>query len=304
MLLRRHNLNLLPILRELLRTRSVSRTAETVGLSQSAVSAALARLRETFDDELLVMRGRRLELTEKGAQLVEQTERAYLEVEALLRPAQFEPALETKRFMVATADYVSFLLAPKLTTLLAERAPGASVHFIDIPPDVAHELLRGSIDAIVVPADTAEGLYDPGCSAELFDDEMVVISSRRRRSFEGPLTREIYENGRHAMFQMSPKIETTHQILGIRERGISQQSVVIVQQFLALPAIVEASDCLAVVQRRIAERFSEAYDIEILPSPFEMARLHITAYWSRSLHRDPSHQWFRNLLKEASDALD
>ena len=88
LLLRRHNLNLLPILRELLRTRSVSRTAEIVGLSQSAVSAALARLRETYNDDLLVMVGRRLELTEKGAQLIEPTERACLEVEGLLRPSQ------------------------------------------------------------------------------------------------------------------------------------------------------------------------------------------------------------------------
>ena len=155
MLLRRHNLNLLPILRELLRTRSVSRTAEIVGLSQSAVSAALARLRETYNDDLLVMVGRRLELTEKGAQLIEPTERACLEVEGLLRPSQFDPSTESRRFVVATADYVTFLLGPALTQMFAERAPNASVYFVDVPSDLQAQILRGAIDVVAVPADTA-----------------------------------------------------------------------------------------------------------------------------------------------------
>nr|WP_232793052.1 LysR family transcriptional regulator [Caulobacter hibisci] len=296
-MLRRHNLNQLPILRELLRTRSVSRTAELVGLSQSAVSAALSRLRETFNDDLLVMVGRRLELTERGAELIEQTERAYLEVETLLRPPQFDPLEETRRFIVATADYVSLLIAPPLTRLLAQQAPNASVHFIDVPGNVASEVIRGTIDLVMVPSDTAEGVYD-GSSMPLFDDEMVVISSRAHRGFAGPLTREIYETSRHAMFQMSPKIETTHQILGMREGGIEQHNRVIVQQFTALPAIVASTDCLALVQRRIAERFARVLDIEIHTPPFEMSPVHVCAYWGRSMERDPAHAWFRGLLKE------
>lgn len=297
MLLRRHNLNLLPILRELLRTRSVSRTAELVGLSQSAVSAALSRLRETFGDDLLVMVGRRLELTERGVELIEQTERAYLEVETLLRPPQFDPLEETRRFIVATADYVSLLVAPPLTRLMAQQAPNASVHFIDVPGNVAAEVVRGTIDVVMVPSDTAEGVYD-GSSMHLFDDEMVVISSREHRAFEGPLTREIYETSRHAMFQMSPKIETTHQILGMREGGVEQRNRVIVQQFTALPAIVASTDCLALVQRRIAERFARVLDIEIHPPPFEMSPVNVCAFWGRSMERDPAHAWFRGLLRQ------
>ena len=112
------------------------------------------------------------------------------------------------------------------------------------------------------------------------------------------MTREVYERSRHAMFQMSPKIETTHQILGMREGGVAQRNRVIVQQFTTLPAIVAATDCLALVQRRIAERFATVLDIEIHAPPFEMSPLQVSAFWGRSMERDPAHAWFRSILKQ------
>jgi DNA-binding transcriptional LysR family regulator len=302
MLLRRHNLNLLPILRELLRTRSVGRTAEIVGLSQSAVSAALARLRETYNDDLLIMVGRRLELTEKGAQLIEQTERACLEMETLLRPPAFDPSTESRRFVVATADYVAYLLAPGLARLVAQEAPGASVHFIDVPSDMLAQLVRGTIDAVVIPDDTAKELAAQTSSALLFMDDMVVIASKKLRTFEGGLTREIYEASRHARFKMSPTT-ISHQDFSLRSAGIRQHDLMIVQQFLSLPSIVEASECLALVYRRLAQRFAPSHDIEILSPPFEIPPIAVTAYWGRSMERDPAHAWFRRLLMQVGAGL-
>lgn len=303
MLLRRHNLNLLPILRELLRTRSVSRTAEIVGLSQSAVSAALARLRETYNDDLLVMVGRRLELTEKGVQLIGPTEQACMEIESLLRPPQFDPATETRRFVVATADYVTFLLAPTLAQLFAQQAPNASVYFVDVSGDLQSQIVRGAVDVVAIPADTASGLARDISSAVLFEDDMVVIASRRLRSFEGTLTREIYEASRHARFRMSPKNTATHQDVNFRQLGIEQHDLVMVQQFLSLPGIVETSSTLALVQRRLAERFQRSHEIDIFEAPFALSPISLTAYWGRSVERDPAHAWFRNLLHQAGAQL-
>src|SRR5580658_6405765 len=118
MLLRQHNPNFIPILRELLRTQSVGRTAEIVGLSPSGVSAALARLRETFEDELLVTVGRTLKLTERGTALIEQTERVCVDLELLLQPTKFNPSTSTNTFIIASADYTAFLLTPKVAALL------------------------------------------------------------------------------------------------------------------------------------------------------------------------------------------
>jgi DNA-binding transcriptional LysR family regulator len=301
MLLRRHNLNLLPILRELLRTRSVSRTAERVGLSQSAVSAALARLRETFGDELLVMVGRRLELTARGAALVEQTERANAELEALLQPVRFDPATLSRRFVVAGADYAALLVAPRLAALLAAEAPLASAHFTDTPDNVAAEALRGRVDALIVPEGPGEARAMLKATP-LWRDEMVVIAARERRPFAGPLTREAYLAARHAMFRMSPRNEATHALLGLKQLGVEQRDVVMVQQFATLPAVVEASGCLALIQRRLAERFAACHAIEIHAAPFDLPPLKICAYWPPAMERDPAHAWFRSLLLQARPA--
>jgi DNA-binding transcriptional LysR family regulator len=299
LLLRRHNLNLVPILRELLRTRSVSRTAEAVGLSQSAVSAALARLRETFEDDLLVMVGRHLVLTEKGAALMEPTERAYLELEDLLRAPDFDPMAETRRFVVATADYVTFLVAPPLIRMMAEQAPRAAVQFVDVGDDIALQLTRGTVDVVAIPDDTAAAMGEGLLSRPLFRDEMVVIASRERGPSPGGLTLAAYQAGRHAMFQISARGQT-HQDRALAEHGVSQQNRVYVQQFSALPAIVEATDCLAVCHRRLAERFAQTFAIAIHPPPFPLPPIEICAYWARSMRRDPAHAWFRGLLAEAA----
>jgi LysR family transcriptional regulator, nod-box dependent transcriptional activator len=299
MLLRQHNLNFIPILRELLRTQSVGRTAEIVGLSPSGVSAALARLRETFEDELLVTVGRTLKLTERGAALIEQTERVCVDLELLLQSTKFDPSTSTNTFVIASADYTAFLLAPKVTALLGREAPKACVRFIDIPINYSGELSRGAVDVIVASRATTLQLAPWTSSATLFEDEMVVIASTRHRSFKGKLTRAIYESCSHVTFQMPTPTRSEHESTILSQLGIEQRNRVTVQQFLALPAIVQSSDCLALLQRRLADAFVKSYDIEILDSPFEIPRLVLTAHWRTATDKDPASLWFRSLLRRS-----
>ena len=130
----------------------------------------------------------------------------------------------------------------------------------------------------------------------LFEDRSVVIASRRKPPFKGKLTRKVYEQARHAMFQVSARSSVTYQSLVLSANQIDQRNVVLVQQFLTLPAIVEQSDCLSLVQRRLAELFQRSYEIDLYPPPFEAPPLSIRAYWGRTVERDPAHVWFRSLL--------
>ncbi len=303
MLLRRHNLNLLPILRELLRTKSVSRTAERVGLSQSAVSASLGKLRAIFDDELLVLVGRRMELTPRGAALVEQTERAFGEMEALLQPPTFDPAKETRRFVIACADYISLLMAPRATALMFEEAPRASLAFIDVPPAVVPELLQGRIDAAIIPEGAGIAATEKIERTLLFEDETVVIASRRLRPFKGELTLKAYKAAQHVMFQISPRVDPKIAVVGLSEVGIEQHNLVLVQQFSALPAIVESTACLALVQRRLAERYRRQYAIELFRPPFPLSPLRICLFYTRATAKDPAQRWMRDLLARARPDL-
>lgn len=302
-LLRRHNLNLLPILRELLRTRSVARTSENIGLSQSAVSAALARLRAAYDDELLVMVGRRLELTERGQQLAGPTERACTEVEALLRPQTFDPATETRRYVVCAADYITYLLAPAIARRLQKDAPLASCHFIDYSPSMGAQLQRGGVDVLAIPESAAGAFRTAAKGAHLFADDIVVIASAQHKAFSGKLTRKTYEASRHAMFELAQKDASSHERRILRAAGVKQEDVILVEHFLTLPAIVEASDCLALVQRRLAERFMRSHDIEIHRPPFETPQVRISGYWMPQAERDASHRWFADILGDAAHEI-
>ena len=94
-----------------------------------------------------------------------------------------------------------------------------------------------------------------------------------------------------------------HEARILRSAGIQQRDLVLVEQFLTLPAIVEGSNCLALVQRRLAERFQRSHDIQIYKAPFATAPLTITAYWSNAMERDPAHFWLRNLLVAAGASI-
>lgn len=128
--LRATNLNLLPILRAVLRHRNLTRAAEALNITQSAVSNSLRQLRAHFGDELLLREGRRLRLTEKAKQLIEPLDAALGAVGQVMAAPSFDPATSTRRFRVATADYVTAITAPEMAALMSREAPGVAVQMI------------------------------------------------------------------------------------------------------------------------------------------------------------------------------
>lgn len=299
MLLRRYNLNYIPILRELLRTKSVGRTAEIVGLSQSTVSGSLASLRQIFEDELLVMVGRGLQLTEKGAQLLDQVERACAELELLVRPREFDALTEPRRFVVATVDYVAFLLAPRLERILARAAPLASIQFTDLPEDIDAGLNRGEIDVAIFSSQVAAARKVTSASDPFFEDEMVVIASREGKAFSGPLTREIYETSSHVVYRHSVPMAESHENISLQDEGLLQRDRLYLQQFLVLPYVIQGSSSLAVVQRLLAEAFVDSHALEIFSPPFRVPPLALRTYWGKTASRDPALRWLKTILLQA-----
>ena len=303
MLLRRHNLNDLPVLRELLRSRSVSRTAETVGLTQSAVSSTLARLRVQFSDELLVQQGRQMVLTARALALFEQVERSCAELELLLGDQEFVPERQDRRFVIAAADYVTFLLAPVLADIIGREAPDVEVQFIEYPADTDSSLALGTIDLVVLPLATAGDLLERFQHQFLFSDETVVITSAKDAAIKGPLTREVYEDSAHATYHLPPPQRMSYEDLLVHRGGVRQQTRILADNFLVLPAVVEVSSCMALVQRRLAEAFSQMYAIVLHKPPFPVDPLEIAMLWSRNGERDPAQMWLRHCLTRAAAAI-
>ena len=152
----RLDLNLLPALRALLTEKNVTRAGESIHMTQSAMSGVLARLRDYFDDPLVVQVGRRMELTPLAESLVDKVNDLLLRVDAALasRPA-FEPALSRRHFTVIASDYVSTVLLVDVLREVSRVAPGVTIELLHPHANGAAALEAGEVDFIINPVQFA-----------------------------------------------------------------------------------------------------------------------------------------------------
>ena len=155
--IRSQDLVSVPVLRALLQERSVTRAADVVGLTQPAVSNALARLRRRFGDDLLVRIGREYQLTPLGQRLLDRSETVFDALERLFEQ-DFDPASSTRRFTLVQSDYTMVLLAAPLTRILRAEAPGVRLGFQHLTTAQGdfQEALRHA-DGVIVPPDSIRG---------------------------------------------------------------------------------------------------------------------------------------------------
>src|SRR5262245_58861965 len=185
--LRKVNLDLLPVLHELLRTRSVTKTARSFNMTQPAVSRALRQLRGAFDDPLLVAPGRNARLTDRAAALAGPLSRTLGELDLLLTPAgPFDPATESVHLVINTADYVTQLLAPILTGICAREAPGVVLEFASATTRNADDLAE--VDFMIGPRAFGQTLGKRVGALPLWRDEMVCIAAASNRAVPSRLT--------------------------------------------------------------------------------------------------------------------
>jgi DNA-binding transcriptional LysR family regulator len=300
--LRRVNLDLLPILHELLRTRSVTRTARSFGLTQPAVSRALRQLRAAFDDELLVSLGRDAQLTDRAEALAGPLHRALGEIDLLLRPATpFDPATEALHIVITTADYVSLLLAPPLAQICAANAPEVVFEFVNTPMRTAEDL--GRVDFLIAPRAFGERLGKRIGVMPLWRDDIVCIAPAANTAIPGRITPEDYQQTRHVGFQPNPAIPPNVRVLLQPTSIFETGGFCTVPDFLVLGAIVEKSDCIALVPRKVAQELIQSRALRLVEIDYSRTQIFIDAYWSLAASGKRGHLWFREILAEAASRL-
>ena len=294
--LRSVNLNLLPILESLLTTRSVSRTAGQLHMSQSAVSDALARLRLQFRDEILVRRGREMALTPFARELVSPLADIIRRTESLVEAPPFDPAQLEREFIVATADPVSMTIGAPLFQLFQAQAPRASVRFVDLDANDYGRLLGMDLDLVIVPRGFLR--QDRLLEARIYEEVFVCIARRGHPQIRKTITRSLYSSLAHVSYRPSVR---GRQGLEAQLVGLDQRDVIKVPSFSLLPMIVEQTDAIALVQLRVAERLAATADIQIYEPPVPIPPLDVCMYWSQGHAQDHAHQWFRESLSAAAE---
>jgi LysR family transcriptional regulator, nod-box dependent transcriptional activator len=303
MRLNRFDLNLLLVLDALLETRNVTRASEQLHISQSGASAALNRLRDYFEDPLLVPVGRRLTLTPLAQELIEPVREALLQVKAALsRRPGFEPATAERHFVVCASDYVITVLLASVVQHLSRDAPGVSLDLRSPPRDIEQAFDRGTIDLLVMPRQYAERLDHP--QMPLFEDSHVCLAWREHPHLDRPLTLERYMALDHMTVRFGDERSVSFEEWFLPRYGQQRRVVCSVDSFGTLPLLLVGTERVATVHRRLAEHSARALPLQLLALPFDMPPLLEVMVWPRHLEADPAHAWLRDLIRRCALTLD
>ena len=294
------DLNLLVALDALLRERSVTRAGARVGLSQPAMSSALARLRRLFGDELLVRAGREYHLTLVAQELVAPVHQIITLVEQTLdrRPA-FDPATDQRDFSIAASDYALFLLLRPLLERLEREAPGVTLQFHPFRASAPEMVEQEMFDLVIQPHRPEFGLP----AQVLFHDRWVCAVSADHPEVGDTLTVEQYRALPHLAYSA-----VTARRAGLGDQQVdalhlNRHVVATTESFLLLPYLLHGTRMVTLVHERMGERVRESAGIKLLEPPMPLHGIAEAIYWHPRRTVDPAHQWLRRLLGDVAADL-
>jgi DNA-binding transcriptional LysR family regulator len=294
------DLNLLVALDALLVERNVTRAAKRVGLTQSAMSHALARLRRLVGDPLLVRGDGGLAPTPRALDLGPAIRRALEDVERALRPSLFDPKQATGKLTIATGDYAEAVLLPGIARRVAEEAPGIDLRVVPLN-EVGPPLASGAVDMTMAPLSTFTergGLR----TRRLFDERFVCVVRKEHPLSTRRLTLARFVEARHALIAPRGTTEGSFVDDALKRLGRSRTVTVSISHFLSAPYVIAESDLIITLAERIAERFSAALELVLLapPAELELVGFTMSLVWHDRSDADPKRQWLRNLIAEVA----
>lgn len=296
------DLNLLVALDILLKEKSVSRAAELLHLSPSALSNSLSRLREYFDDELLVQIGRKMELTPRAQTLQESVRDVLLRIDSTIAAQPvFAPDRSDRTFRIFVSDYAQMVLGPAMLTLAAKAR--ATVRFELLPQaTVPHKnLARGEADLLIIPA----AFTSPDHPREtLYSEDYVCMVWRDSKLAQEELTFERYFQAEHVVMKPLDERGEAFEEWFLKRYGVPRRIAVSTYSFVTLPALVVGTEYVATVQTRIARRLARAWPLEVRPAPVPFDRMEESMQWHKFHTNDPGLAWLRGLFAEAAKHID
>ena len=279
----------------LLQTKSVTRTALRLGLSQPSVSRSLAHLREILGDPLLVRSGGGMELTRRAEELAGPIEQWLQTTSSLLQPQTFDPAGMQRAFRVASTDFgVLAVLSPAMPHILRE-APGILLEITPFSGDMMQKLGSGELDLIVTGLEP-----DRSCAYErhLFKETFsCVVRAGHPLVAAGAtaLSLDDYLAWPHVGLAISEK-ERDPQTERLGARATERRVQVRLPYFHAAPHFIAQSDAIMTLPSRAAVRFCADHGFARLAAPRELFGFDYWLLWHERNRRDPATMWLADML--------
>lgn len=286
------DLNLLIALHALLEEENVTKAARRVGLSQSAMSHALGRLRAHFDDPLLVRNGRAMEATATARQLLDPTRTAVRSFEQVFRRGGDLLSEQTMTLRITTDDYVGTTALPGAVHRLGEVAPGIDVTLIPRGAPGRKRMLRDG------SADLAIGYFSGAgmdlCRHPLWTDEWRTVG---RRGSMRACQKDVEAWARRRHIVVSPTGGNRGAAdRALEEAGLTRHVGLVVPYFVVAMRIAAQTDAIVTVPARLARGLANALDLDSIEPPLQLPRFEVVGLWHPRLSKDPVHTQIRDVV--------
>ena len=294
------DLNLLVTLEALLAEQNVTKAANRLHLSQPAVSAQLSRLRDLFDDPLLIPAQRGMTPTAKALELLDPLRHALDQVRAALAEHRhFDPGNAKLTLAIACTDYLQAVVARPLAVALRKEAPGVRIALRHLDPlQLEAQMVRGDVDlALMTPE------HGPGSlrARRLFDERYVLIGRKRHPGLRRGLTVEEFARLDHVIVSLRGGDFTTPVDDGLAALGYQRNVVLSAASFLIVPEIVSHSNFVALVPERLVRDRRD--ELKIVECPFPVPGFTVSMLWHERNHGHSGQRWVRETVMEVTGSL-
>lgn len=297
----RIDLNLIAALDVLLTQRSVTRAAAILNVSQSAASGILARLREYFDDPLLVQDGRRMQLTPLGESLLDPAQKTMQRIDSLMATKPlFDPATAQRHFTIAASDYVISALLGDVLQAIATEAPGVSFEFTPSGMPGSTGLESGDVDFSVVPAHMLSREHP---HVVMFEDTYQVVAWTGNRRIGEAISLTQYQALGHVIYRGGKVGMTWFEQWYANEHGDTRRIEVRAFSFSLLPQLVVGTERIATLQTRLAKLYAQTLPLRLLEPPIACPKLTEVLQWNRYRDQDPGIAWVRKRMLDLAEAV-
>jgi DNA-binding transcriptional LysR family regulator len=295
------DLNRLRVLHVVLEKRSVTRAAATLHVTPSAISNALAQLREELGDRLLVRSGRALVLTPYAAALAPRLAEAMQGLARALEPrARFDPRRTTRSFGLACSDAEQISEVPRIAASFEQKFPRAELRIFSVEQlEAAGGLASGDVDAALAPA---QGPVSGVHIDDLYEEEGVLVVRKGHPQVRGKLTREQFNSLRHIDILLAlGGGGIGHRIVEefLASHGLRRDIAISVPSFAAAAIIASETDWITGMPRRLATRFVRQLPLVIAEPPVAPITFRIQLVWHERTDADEGSRMFRTLVINA-----
>ncbi|WP_321396805.1 LysR family transcriptional regulator [Emcibacter sp.] len=294
------DLNLLVAFNVLLEERNVTRAADRLNVTQSAMSAALRRLREALQDEILIQHGKKMIPTPHALDMAPEVASAIIHLRSVISTGTgFDPRTSQRRFKIAASDYITTVLIVPLMKILGEEAPGIKIDLSLPSTETTERLVDGELDLFLTPE---EFLKEDLPRELLFEERHVVVGWSENPVMQKPLTEESFFESGHVAVMISGG--ETYIERALRSQGFQRVVEVTAPSFIQVPWLLSGTRRLALMHERLARLMAPGLSLTISEVPLDLPVMREMMQWHATRSTDAGLLWLRKkILQMAVDRL-